>query len=90
MDGPQPINHRHAAFQSNVGRLLVLYFNKLAGRPLPNLPTMHNNAGLSHAKLTRSKSGRTAFFTNIWFDPFLLRFEQLIPFFQGGTGHLDQ
>jgi len=41
MDGPQPINHRHAAFQSNVGRLLVLYFNKLAGRPLPNL---HYNA----------------------------------------------
>ena len=41
MDGPQPINHRHADFQSRVGRLLALYFNELAGRPLPNL---HYNA----------------------------------------------
>jgi len=40
MDGPQPINHRHADFQSSAGMLLALYFNKLAGRPLPNLP--HN------------------------------------------------
>jgi len=41
MDGPQPINTRHADFQSDVGRLLALYFNKLPGRPLPNL---HDNA----------------------------------------------
>ncbi len=37
MDGPQPINHRHADFQAGVGMLLALYFNKLAGRPLPDL-----------------------------------------------------
>ena len=43
MDGPQPMNHRHAGFQSTVGMLLALYFNKLAGRQLPN---MHNHAGL--------------------------------------------
>ncbi|MFB3079938.1 MAG: hypothetical protein ACE1Y4_18230, partial [Lysobacterales bacterium] len=30
-------------FQAGVGRLLSLYFNKLAGRQLPN---MHNHAGL--------------------------------------------
>jgi len=41
MDGPQPINTRHADFQSGIGRLLAIYFNKLAGRPLPNL---HHNA----------------------------------------------
>ena len=41
MDGPQPINTRHADFQSGVHRLLALYFNKLPGRPLPNL---HHNA----------------------------------------------
>jgi len=41
MDGPQPSNHRHADFHSNVGMLLVIYFNKLAGRPLPIL---HHNA----------------------------------------------
>ena len=41
-------NHRHTDFQSAVGRLLALYFNKLAGRPLPNL---HHNAQLIHAKL---------------------------------------
>ena len=41
MEGPQPINHRHADSQSNVGRLLALYFNELAGRPLPLL---HDNA----------------------------------------------
>ncbi len=34
-------NHRHADFQSGVRRLLALYFNKLPGRPLPNL---HHNA----------------------------------------------
>jgi len=27
----------HADFQSGVHRLLALYFNKLPGRPLPNL-----------------------------------------------------
>jgi len=37
MDGPQTINHRHANFQSGAGMLLALYFNKLAGRQLPNL-----------------------------------------------------
>jgi len=41
MDGPQPINTRHADFQSGIGRLLAIYFNKLSGRPLPNL---HHNA----------------------------------------------
>ena len=34
-------NCRHADFQSDVRTLLGLYFNKLAGRPLPNL---HHNA----------------------------------------------
>ena len=34
-------NNRHADFQSGVGRILALYFNKLAGRPLLNL---HHNA----------------------------------------------
>ena len=43
MDGPQPINHRHADFQAGIGMLLALYFNKLAGRQLPD---MHNHAGL--------------------------------------------
>jgi hypothetical protein len=33
----ESINHRHADFQSGVGMLLAFYFNKLAGRPLPNL-----------------------------------------------------
>ncbi len=37
MDGPQLINTRHADFQSAVRGLLALYFNKLPGRPLPNL-----------------------------------------------------
>ena len=37
MDGPQPINTRHADFQSGIRRLLALYFNELAGRPLPDL-----------------------------------------------------
>ncbi len=38
MDGPQPSNRRrHADFQAGVGMLLALYFNKLAGRPLPDL-----------------------------------------------------
>ncbi len=35
------ILHRHADFQSKIGKLLALYFNELAGRPLPNL---HHNA----------------------------------------------
>ena len=34
-------NTRHADFQSSVRSLLALYFNKLPGRPLPNL---HDNA----------------------------------------------
>ncbi len=35
------ILHRHADFQSGVDTLLALYFNMLAGRPLPYL---HHNA----------------------------------------------
>jgi hypothetical protein len=37
MDGLQPINHRNTDFQADVGMLLALYFNKLAGRPLLDL-----------------------------------------------------
>ena len=51
MDGPQPINHRHADFQSSVGMLLDLYFNELAGRPLPDL---HDDAGLRIAHSRKS------------------------------------
>jgi len=39
-DVPHQSNTRHADFQSGVGMLLALYFNKLAGRPLPIL--QHN------------------------------------------------
>ena len=34
------LNHRHADFQFDVGEILALYFNKLEGRPLHDLP--HN------------------------------------------------
>jgi hypothetical protein len=39
--------------QAGVGRLLALYFNKLAGRQLPN---MHNHAGLrtTHSRKTHA------------------------------------
>jgi hypothetical protein len=53
MDGPQPINHRHADFQSDIGRLLAIYFNKLSGRPWPDLHYRHNTARLTHANITR-------------------------------------
>jgi len=53
MDGPQPINHRHADFQSDIGRLLAIYFNKLSGRPWPVCTAMHNSARLTHANTTR-------------------------------------
>jgi len=52
MDGPQPINHRHADFQSSVRRLLALYSNKLAGARCAICTTVHNNAQLIHANLT--------------------------------------
>ncbi len=47
-------NTRHADFQSDVRELLALYFNKLPGRPLPNL---HHNAQhcTAHSRKTHAK-----------------------------------
>jgi hypothetical protein len=47
MDGPQPINHRHADFQSRLGSLRALYFKELPGRPLLSL---QDNAELCIAR----------------------------------------
>ncbi len=33
---PPEIIHQHADFQTGVSKLLALYFNELAGRPMPD------------------------------------------------------
>ncbi len=56
------LNHRHTDSQSGAGRPPALYFNKLPGRPLPNL---QDNAGLCtassrkiHARVIRTSQFR--------------------------------
>ena len=53
-------NHRHADFQSGVGVLLALYFNKLAGRPLPKL---HHDAGPCRASSRKIHAAHSSLVT---------------------------